>query len=223
MRVTATLQQVLLTHELATRAPHFVDDQALSAGLLKLTRKLSSSPHDVLQCAVEVALDLCRAQTVGLSMLEVEPQGEVFRWRAMAGSLASALGSAMARNNSPCGMVIDANAPLMFAYPEHHFPFPGPVDPPIREVLLMPFHDQVGIPVGTLWVVAHNQERKFDAGDLHTLTELTSLVTSALTTLEKVGYVQSVNAQIAYEIDEGIVRPRPAPQRGLSDNTSGAA
>ena len=193
MELSATLDEVLITEQLQSRPPRKIDFQAVERTLLKLARTLGSRPHQVLQLAAESALDLCQVHTVGISILETEGGKDVFRWRGMAGAHAAAIGAAMLRDRSPCGMVLDQNTCLLFAYPELHFPFPGPIDPPIREVLLAPFHDSRGAPVGTIWMVAHDEERKFTAADVQVARELAGFISSALHTLVGLGYVQNVS------------------------------
>lgn len=188
---SATLDQVQITAQLQARPQHKVSDGRLDESIMYLTRLLSESPKDVLQHLAATALRLCDAHTVGISLLEHEDGRDVFRWRAMAGKLAGALGLSMERNDSPCGMVLDRQDSMLFTYPEKHFRFPAPVDPSIVEVLLLPFFDQ-GEPVGTIWVVAHDDERKFDTEDARIVQELCRFTTSAYFKLRDLGYVKDL-------------------------------
>jgi signal transduction histidine kinase len=66
--------------------------------------------------------------------------------------------------------------------PVRAYPYISGLHRPIREVLLVPFSrgDQL---IGTLWVVAHSPEKRFDAEDLRIVTSLArfaALVTKAL-------------------------------------------
>ena len=88
-------------------------------------------------------------------------------------------------------MVLDRQDSMLFTYPEKHFRFPAPVDPSIVEVLLLPFFDQ-GEPVGTIWVVAHDDERKFDTEDARIVQELCRFTTSAYFKLRDLGYVKDL-------------------------------
>jgi signal transduction histidine kinase len=40
--------------------------------------------------------------------------------------------------------------------------------------LVLPLHDSDGRPVGTIWIVAHDEERQFDANDVRILEQITS-------------------------------------------------
>jgi signal transduction histidine kinase/ActR/RegA family two-component response regulator len=67
--------------------------------------------------------------------------------------------------------------PMLMAQPERHYG--GFADAPsIAEVLLIPFHHQ-GKPVGTVWVIAHDATRSFDAEDARVLTVLSRFASVA--------------------------------------------
>jgi hypothetical protein len=190
---TATLEQVHISEQLNARirSTRSVSDERINNAILTLNHDLSVSPENVLQYLAQSALVLCNAHTAGVSLLEHEEAGEVFRWRAMAGVLTPAVGLPMARHNSPCGMVLDRQDAMLFTYPEKHFPFPAKIDPPIVEVLLMPFFDE-GEPVGTIWLVAHDLQRKFDSEDVRIVRELSKFTTSAYSQLRALGYVKDL-------------------------------
>lgn len=71
--------------------------------------------------------------------------------------------STMPRGASPCGVCIDRNATQLMSLPDRCFPALR-AEPRFIEVLLIPFHDHAK-PVGTIWLVAHSYERKFDRED----------------------------------------------------------
>jgi PAS domain S-box-containing protein len=133
---------------------------------------MAESPQAILQKLVQIALQMCRADSAGISILESDGAGEMFRWRAIAGVLANLAGEGMPRRASPCGIVLDRNASLLFAYPERYFKYGMAIDPPIVEALFIPFQTE-GKPVGMLWVIAHTPSRQFDAEDQRLLTSLT--------------------------------------------------
>ena len=66
---------------------------------------MAADPGAVLQRLVELVLDLCRAGSAGLSVLEPgAADGAVFRWRAVAGAFAAHLGGTMPRaTRAPAG------------------------------------------------------------------------------------------------------------------------
>ena len=167
----ATLDDVLITAELARRPRRSPNYAAENRALADLAEAMADSPQTILQKLVEMALDLCRADSAGISILEPGEAAGVFRWHAIAGPFASNIGGEMPREASPCGVVLDRNASVLFSYPERYFDYGMAIDPPIVETLLVPFHTK-GKPVGSLWVIAHTPSRQFDAEDQRLLTSL---------------------------------------------------
>jgi signal transduction histidine kinase/ActR/RegA family two-component response regulator len=158
-RPTATLAEVDIRHELATRPPRRPDGESLDRALAALAVQMTENPRSMLQKLVEAALDLCKADTAGISLLE----GDVFRWESVAGAFASYRDGTMPRAASPCGVCIDENVTQLMHRPDRHFPALR-AEPRFIEVLLIPFRAQ-GRPVGTVWIVSHTDQRKFDRED----------------------------------------------------------
>ncbi len=113
----------------------------------------------MLQKLAEIAVDLCRADTAGISVID----GDVFRWVAVAGVFASAWGGTMPRNESPCGVCIDRDSTQLMHLADRRFPALL-TEPRFVEALLIPFH-RGGQPIGTVWIVSHSFEKRFDKED----------------------------------------------------------
>ncbi len=67
---TATLAEVDIRSELSSRPPRLPDPEGLDRALAVLAREMTENPRSMLQRLVETALQLCRADTAGLSLLE---------------------------------------------------------------------------------------------------------------------------------------------------------
>ena len=135
---TFGLESIISTAELRgrqTRAPNHV---AENDALIALAEKMAASPNDILQKLAETALNLCHAQTCGISLLGSD--GANFYWPALTGVWASHVGGSMPRGFSPCGTVLDRNAAQLMSHPERHFAYFAAVTPWIEEVLLVPFY-----------------------------------------------------------------------------------
>jgi two-component system, cell cycle sensor histidine kinase and response regulator CckA len=176
--VRVPLDAVVITQELARRPSHLPNYEVESKALVALAQEMVNSPHHVLQKLVEFAMALCKAHSAGISLLETGEHHEVFRWNAATGRFASILGGCIPRDQSPCGVVIGRDSVMLFGYPERHYDYPMKVEPPIVEALLTPFHVG-GKPVGTVWVIAHDESRKFDAEDARVLQDLSKFAASA--------------------------------------------
>jgi GAF domain-containing protein len=158
-RPTATLDEVDIRDELHTRARRSPNYEQEGRAYGELATEMAENPRNLLQKLVEVAVDLCQADTAGVSLLEVD----VFRWEAIAGVFETARGGTMPRNESPCGVCIDRDATQLMHLADRCFPALV-AEPRFVEALLIPFHHEVK-PIGTVWVVSHSLDRKFDRED----------------------------------------------------------
>jgi signal transduction histidine kinase/ActR/RegA family two-component response regulator len=157
------LEDVVINSELINRPSKAPNYEAENQALLALAQTLADAPDKILQKLAETALQLCRADTAGISLLEQQDGAEVFRWEALAGVFSDRLNATMPRDASPCGTTIDRNTTQLMYMAERIFPALTS-EPPVVEALLIPFH--VGHkPIGTVWVVAHDERRKFDRED----------------------------------------------------------
>jgi two-component sensor histidine kinase len=174
------LESVLSTAELTQRPSRHSDHAAENRALVALAQGLFS-PRSILQKLVEVAIFLCGAQSAGISLLETD--GQSFYWPAVAGRWAPHVGGSMPRDLSPCGTVLDRNAPQLFSHPERYFQCLGRTAPLIDEGLLIPFYVD-GKAVGTIWIIAHDASCRFDSEDLRVMTNLAQFASAAYQTLD---------------------------------------
>ena len=173
----APLELVLTTAELKRRGGRAPEYQAESRALASLLEQMTDPSGDVLQKLVETALDLCAAHSAGISVLQETDGKPIFRWRAVAGQWARFVGGTMPREFSPCGIVLEQNRPLLFSHPERYFSI-ADLLPAVSEVLLIPFHLS-GEPVGTIWVIAHDESRCFDQEDERLMISLAKFASTA--------------------------------------------
>ncbi|WP_437729825.1 ATP-binding protein [Sorangium sp. So ce1335] len=177
------LDEVERTEELARRPARSPDHAAENRALLALVSAMAGPLEDVLPRLASLLLELCRADSAGVSVLEEQEDGRrVFRWRAVAGMFAHNLGGTMPRSPSPCGIVVDRNAAVLFSRPANHFGANTCFDPPVIEALTVPFHDN-DTPIGTVWVLAHTDARKFDAEDARLISSLSRFAATAVRAL----------------------------------------
>lgn len=181
------LVAVITTPELSQRRPRKPDFESESRALGDLAQTLAASPRLVLQKMADTALQLCKAHSAGISLLEDNAGEAVFRWRALAGKFAPYLGSTLPRAFSPCDTVLDRDEVQFMSRPVRHFPYIDALDPDIEEALLVPFHMN-GKALGTIWVVAHDRTRRFDTEDARLIANLGRFAEAAcevLTSLER--------------------------------------
>src|SRR5688572_1447559 len=137
----------------------------------ELQYALAGSPTALLQKLADKALELCRAHSAGVSLLEEVGGRRFFRWYAVTGRFSELRWTTLPLEFSPCGEVFKRGESVLMIEPERHYgTLPG-AHPRVAETLLVPFW-LGGEMVGTVWVVSHEPERRFDAEDRRVVTEL---------------------------------------------------
>ncbi len=168
----APLDAVLRVNELSRRPVGEHDIAAENAAHLTICGELLSRSDIVLQSVAGAALSLCAAGTAGISVLEDQPDGtSVFRWSAVAGRLASSVNGIVPRDFSPCGVCLDRDEPVLFAFPERRFTYFLATHAPFVEALTLPVYAGSRA-VGTIWLVLHESSRRFDTEDVRILARL---------------------------------------------------
>ena len=116
------------------------------------------------------------------------------------------IGGGTPRDFGPCGDVLDRNAPLLFRRLERRYTYFLPVTPPIEECLLVPFYVE-GRAVGTIWAIAHDERRKFDAEDLRQLESLGRFASAAYQTRELLQVQDSRHSAALNLMDDAVQLP----------------
>lgn len=181
-----TEADVLMTGTLASRPARPPDLAAENQALRTLAQHLMDDPQSLLETLVGIALKLCQADTVGVSLVETSANGEsVFRWVALAGALEQLEQTTTPGNFSPCGTTLAYNQPQLYSHPERYFTYLYHPQFPIVEELLIPLcvNDH---PLGTLWILSHSETRRFDAEDQRLIMSLRDFAVSALHRIQQV-------------------------------------
>lgn len=175
-----TLSEITITPELWTRSSEPPDVAAETAAIRRLADTMAADPSKTLQTCVELALELCHADTCGISLYERTDAGEeVFRWIALAGVLKDHLHGTTPRHFSPCGICVDNSQPLLMRRPELFYKYLD-VGPPFHDALLIPLTEKGSELEGTIWVVAHNTARKFDCENTRMMQRLAVFTATVL-------------------------------------------
>ena len=174
-----TLGSVLITEQLSSRICRRRTPQQEANSRLTLMQAANASTAELIDCFLKISIDLCRAGTAGLSLLEINAsEKQEFRWTNLAGKLKNSVGGTTPRDFSPCGVTLDRNSPQLFAYPGRYFKYFNQVEVPIVEGLVIPFH--VGKTAGTVWIVSHDRQTKFDAEDARIMSSLAEFAGCAI-------------------------------------------
>jgi PAS domain S-box-containing protein len=179
----APLESILRTEELHRRPWRPPDYEKENRALVALVRELADSPGTILQTLAEKVLEALSADSAGLSLLTKDEKR--FYWAAIAGAWQPHIGGGTPRDFGPCGDVLDRNVSMLFTHWERRYPYLRPAAPLAEEGLLVPFYVN-GKAVGTIWAIAHNDCRKFDAEDLRLLESLGRFASAAYQALASI-------------------------------------
>ena len=199
-RPVLSVGDLLISSELAHRPVRARDYAAENRALSALSDTMAANPEGVLQKVAEVAMDLCNAESAGISVLERGDNGR-FRWYAATGAFAVHLHGTMPRDTSPCGVVMARNEVLLFHEPDRFFPELREVKPRIYEGLLAPWVVN-GTLTGTLWVIMHSPERRFDAEDARLLASFARFASAAWQTVTALHSARSARQQLEERVEE---------------------
>ena len=207
-----SLENVLITERISTRPARPADHESESRALGELARTLAEEPRSLLGKLAELILDLCRAESSGVSIL-THGRGEgFFRWPAVAGVWREYTGRGLPLGASPCGVVIRQDRPLLFDRPSRIFDDLAAVDPPIAEGLLVPFHIR-GAPVGTVWAIHHTPGLDFDAEDLRLLQSLSRFAAAGHQALEALDAAEAGRADLRRRVEDQTRELRASEER----------
>jgi signal transduction histidine kinase len=185
---TASLDSILCTKELLSRDRRPPDHEKENSVLVVLVSALADSPRTILQTLADKVLEILDADSAGLSLLTKDEK--TFYWAAIAGAWRPHLGGGTPRDFGPCGDVLDRNVPMLFTHWERRYPYLSSAMPLAEEGLLVPFYVN-GKAVGTIWTIAHRNDRKFDAEDLRLLESMGRFASAAYRTVQSIEELRS--------------------------------
>jgi signal transduction histidine kinase len=174
--------------ELSNRPRPSPDYEKENSALVALVTALANSPGTILQTLADKILEVLNADSAGLSLLTKD--GKRFYWAAIAGAWGSHLGGGTPRDFGPCGDVLDRNTTMLFNHWERRYPYLVRATPLAEEGLLVPFFVN-GKAVGTIWAIAHNIHRKFDAEDQRLLESMGRFASASYQTVESIEELKS--------------------------------
>ena len=192
---------VIITGELDRRPTRSPDYAAENGALTALADALSTDPDTVLQRLVELAMELTRSDSAGISLLEPGGDKASFRWVATTGAWSSNRDGTMPVEDSPCGEVLARDTVLLMKQPERAFVALQQADPGISEGLLAPFYLN-GVPIGTVWSVKHNPDGHFDAEDARILKCLARFASVAQQTVQALQMAQAASQQAEVRVQQ---------------------
>jgi hypothetical protein len=148
----------------AERRLHIRDVATQIEGMHRLATAFVLHPDTILQELVNAAVDLCGADSAGISMEREDGTDENFyHWVATAGAYSGFLNAMLPRYPSACGICLERGRPQIFRVTQRFFDLMGVDAPTVTDGMLLPW--QVEETRGTIWIMAHGRTEAFDADD----------------------------------------------------------
>lgn len=177
VQLPQAIAEVFITDQLHKRPGAAPDYLREKLAIQDLAEHMTDSPGGIMPRLVQLAMDLCGAESAGISVLE--PESSLFRWLALKGVLSAFEGATTPRDFSPCGVCLDEDGPVLMECPERVYDWIRDANISVPEVLLVPLVVKGREAIGTLWVVASDTHH-FDSEHARLMTELASFVGVAL-------------------------------------------
>lgn len=130
----------------------------------RLARAFVENPDAMLQELVNAAVELCGADSAGISIEKPDrTEKEFYHWVAVAGQYSPFLDAILPQYPSACGVCLERGRPQLFRVGQRFFDLMGIVAPLVADGILLPW--QAGGTRGTIFVMAHDRTEAFDLED----------------------------------------------------------
>jgi hypothetical protein len=154
-----------------TRSLHVRDVATQMAGLQRLSRALLEPPETILQELVDAAVDLCGADSAGISIEKEDgTDREFYHWIATSGMYSGFLNAILPRYPSACGLCLERGHAQHFTVTKKFFDILGVEAPLVTDGILLPWKTEDTR--GTIFVMAHGRTEAFDKNDARLMTML---------------------------------------------------
>jgi len=163
----------------AARAIRPYDAAAQMAALQAIAHAFVEAPDTVLQELVNAAVNLCGADSAGISIVKDDATDEsYYHWVATAGQYSAFLDAVLPRYPSACGVTLQRGRPQLFRVNQKFFDIMGITAPLVTDGILLPW--QVDETRGTIFVMAHGRTEAFDQNDQRMMQMLADFAAMAV-------------------------------------------
>jgi two-component sensor histidine kinase len=207
----------------AARRPHIHVAAAQTEGMLRIARAFVERPDTVLQELVNAAVDLCGADSAGVSIeQEVRTDANYYKWVATAGEYKGFLNAVLPRQPSACSLCLERGQPQIFRVGQPFFDMMGVDAPLVTDGILLPWVTAGSR--GTIWIMAHGRTEAFDAIDLKTMQLLADFAATAVLQLQQQKLLlQQAGAAAARALAHELAHQINNPLQSLTNITYMAA
>jgi GAF domain-containing protein len=173
------LEVVDIESAYAARPPRTHDPAAQREGIQRIAHALVQNPESILQTLVDSAVQLCGADSAGISIQrEDASETEFYHWVATAGDYSGFLNAVLPREPSACGICLQRGRPQHFRVHQSFFDILGVTAPLITDGILLPW--SADGTQGTIFVMAHNRSEVFDLEDCRLMQTLADFAALAI-------------------------------------------
>ncbi len=159
----------------AERRLHERDVVIQMEGMYRVARAFVDSPDTILQELVNAAVELCGADSSGISIEREEgSDADFYQWVATAGAYSGFLNATLPRYPSACGVCLERGRPQLFRVTQRFFDLMGIEAPTVTDGILLPWDE--GESRGTIWIMAHGRAEAFDGNDVRMMQMLADFV-----------------------------------------------
>ncbi len=209
--IPAPIQEVIANHLLGERPSRAPDYKAEVQATTEVIKALRETPESVLAKLSHAVKNLTGADSAGVSLSGREQGNQILLWQAAVGLFEKYLGSVVLHDESPCGSVLETDATILMVDPGRAYKTAAQVEPPIREVLLVPFHVD-GQAVGTVWIISQSA-KQFDAEDARLVSNISELAALAYQVLTRLGDMELLSRTVQLVADGQFVQRNLAVSR----------
>lgn len=161
------------------RLPRFRSPARQLEGMRRVARAFVENPETILQELVNTAVDLCGAESAGISLQSRDENGEAsYRWVATAGRYERFLNAILPSFPSACGLTIERRQPQLFRVSQRFFDLMGVDAPVVTDGILIPW--EVENICGTIWIMSHEKTEAFDTDDSRLMQLLADFAAMAI-------------------------------------------
>src|SRR3984885_1970356 len=148
----------------AARRVHVRDTTLQMEGMRRISRAFVDNPDTILQELVNAAVELCDADSAGISIeKEDATEKDFYHWVATAGRYSHFLNATLPRYPSACGVCLERGHPQNFRVGQKFFDLMGIEAPLVTDGILLPW--EVDGTRGTIFIMAHERQEAFDLDD----------------------------------------------------------
>jgi hypothetical protein len=173
------IQDVREDKAFAARQLHSHSPEAQVMAMRRLVRSVLNSDESVLQTLVDMAVELCGADSAGLSLvLPNATDALCHRWVATSGKYTPFMGADLPRYPSACGVSLELGGPQHFRFEPEYFEILGIEAQPIADGITLPWY--VDDLQGTLFILSHQRHEAFDLRDCQMMELLSDFAALAI-------------------------------------------